>query len=71
MAFGGGLAAGLPTALAFGEASLGIVFADFSTGAALSFGPADEDRGDFKGKALFFAPPCDVDLPLRLLLEPR
>ena len=43
IAFGGGLAAGLPTALACGEASLGILFEDFGTGAALSFGPADED----------------------------
>ena len=51
--------------------SFGILFEGFATGAALSFGPADEDRGDFKGKALFFAPPWEVDLPLRLLLDPR
>ena len=48
-----------------------ILLADFATGAALSFGPADEDRGDLKGRALFFAPPCEVERPLRLLLEPR
>ena len=51
------LSCGLSAALAGGGASLsfGILFEDFATGAALSFGPADEDRGDFKGKALFFA----------------
>ena len=56
IALGGGFAAGLPSALACGEAALGILLADFATGAALSFGPADEDRGDLKGRALSFAP---------------
>ena len=39
-----------------------------AAGASLTFGPADDDRGDFKGSALFLACPlCDTDLSLRFV----
>ena len=71
MALGGGLTAGLPTALPGGDAALGILLADddFSAGGDLALGPAEDARGDFKGKALFLAAPWEVDLPFRLALE--
>ena len=45
MAFGGGFAAGFPTAFPSGDAALGILFADFSAGVAFAFGPAEEETG--------------------------
>ena len=70
IAFGGGFAAGFPVAFAGGDGALGILLTDFATGAAFTFGPAEEERGDLSGIALFFAPPCAVERPFLLLLEP-
>ena len=59
--FGGGLTGGFPvtllSALACGDADLGILFDDDAAegGGDLGFAPADEVRGDLGGRALFFA----------------